>query len=86
LIPPQQKEPKLSRARQIPEWDEYDREIAQFARKLAEDGILRSRFAAADANVLAGAGDIATTDAKPIEITKHDAERQHEKTHQPDEL
>ena len=54
---PFQKEPKLSRARQIPEWDEYDREIARFAQKLAETGAIRSRMAAADANVLAGGGN-----------------------------
>lgn len=31
---PLTKEPKLSRARQIPEWDSYDREIAEFAASL----------------------------------------------------
>ena len=29
-----QKEPKLDRARQIPEWEVYDNEIAEFARRL----------------------------------------------------
>ena len=29
-----QKEPKLDRARQIPEWEVYDGEIAAFARRL----------------------------------------------------
>ncbi len=29
-----QKEPKLERARKIPEWDEYDREVAAFTKKL----------------------------------------------------
>ncbi|KAG7094908.1 hypothetical protein E1B28_005714 [Marasmius oreades] len=53
---PLTKEPKLSRARQIPEWEEYDSEIARFARKLAEEGKIKSRIAAADANVLANAG------------------------------
>ena len=33
-----QKEPKLVRARQIPEWDVYDREIAAFASRLSEEG------------------------------------------------
>lgn len=28
------KEPKLARARQIPEWDVYDQEVAAFAKKL----------------------------------------------------
>lgn len=31
------KEPKLVRARQIPEWDTYDREVAQLAAKVARD-------------------------------------------------
>jgi len=60
------KEPKLARARQIPEWEEYDSEIAKFARKLAEEGKIRSRIAAADANALAqtasGAGAILESD------------------------
>jgi UDP-glucose:glycoprotein glucosyltransferase len=45
----------LARARQIPEWEEYDAEIARFARDLAEEGKVQSRMAAADTNVLAGA-------------------------------
>jgi len=32
---PLTKEPKLARARQIPEWEEYDAEIARFTKKLA---------------------------------------------------
>lgn len=31
------KEPKLVRARQIPEWDVYDREIAAFAKRVEGD-------------------------------------------------
>jgi UDP-glucose:glycoprotein glucosyltransferase len=53
-----QKEPKLARARKIPEWEAYDGEIARFARKLAEDGVIRSGMAAADANVLANEGAV----------------------------
>ena len=53
---PEQKEPKLSRARQIPEWEEYDTEIAKFARLLAEDGRIHSSAATADVNALARAG------------------------------
>ncbi|KAJ6489844.1 glycosyltransferase family 24 protein [Mycena sanguinolenta] len=53
---PLTKEPKLARARQIPEWEEYDSEISRFARKLAEDGVIRSRMVAADANALAASG------------------------------
>jgi UDP-glucose:glycoprotein glucosyltransferase len=52
---PYQKEPKLARARQIPEWEEYDSEIAQLSRSLAAEGKIHSRMATADANVLAGA-------------------------------
>ncbi|GLB42376.1 putative UDP-glucose:Glycoprotein Glucosyltransferase [Lyophyllum shimeji] len=53
---PLTKEPKLERARKIPEWEEYDAEIARFARKLADEGVIRSGMAAADTNVLANAG------------------------------
>ena len=56
-----QKEPKLSRARQIPEWEEYDAEIARFARKLADEGKIRSHVSAADANALANAASGAGT-------------------------
>ncbi|KAJ7608670.1 UDP-glucose:glycoprotein glucosyltransferase-domain-containing protein [Roridomyces roridus] len=51
---PLTKEPKLDRARQIPEWEEYDSEIARFASKLAEEGTIRSGIAAVDVNALAG--------------------------------
>jgi len=52
---PLTKEPKLVRARQIPEWEEYDTEIARFAQRLAAEGRVRSDIAAADSNVLASA-------------------------------
>ncbi|KAG8877951.1 hypothetical protein FRB98_006435 [Tulasnella sp. 332] len=51
---PKTKEPKLSRARQIPEWEVYDGEIATFARKLASQGQIRSSAAVEDVNALAG--------------------------------
>ncbi|KAJ7513036.1 glycosyltransferase family 24 protein [Mycena galericulata] len=51
---PLTKEPKLARARQIPEWEEYDSEIARFASKLAEEGVIRSGIVAVDVNALAG--------------------------------
>jgi UDP-glucose:glycoprotein glucosyltransferase len=60
-----QKEPKLSRARKIPEWEEYDGEIARFARKLAEDGLIRSRIVASDANLLANVGPSTNNDPAP---------------------
>ncbi|OCH94043.1 glycosyltransferase family 24 protein [Obba rivulosa] len=50
---PLTKEPKLSRARQIPEWEEYDAEIAAFARSLTEQGRVHSGIVAADVGVLA---------------------------------
>jgi len=37
-LPTSQKEPKPDRARQIPEWEEYDSEIVRFARELAAEG------------------------------------------------
>lgn len=51
---PKTKEPKLSRARQIPEWEKYDSEIASFARKLADTGLIRSHAAAENVDALAG--------------------------------
>lgn len=35
---PMTKEPKLVRARQIPEWDSYDQEIARFAARISSEG------------------------------------------------
>jgi UDP-glucose:glycoprotein glucosyltransferase len=66
-----QKEPKLARARKIPEWEEYDSEISQFSRKLAEQGLIHSRFAAADTNALAGEG----TSGGPAEPVVQEADR-----------
>ncbi|KXN87330.1 UDP-glucose:glycoprotein glucosyltransferase [Leucoagaricus sp. SymC.cos] len=71
---PLTKEPKLSRARQIPEWEEYDSEIARFSRELAKEGKIHSRLATAGADVLASAGaappkDSGTTE-RPEEYTK----------------
>ncbi len=53
-----QKEPKLARARQIPEWEQYDGEIAHFTRRLADEGRIRASVAAADVNELANAGSV----------------------------
>ncbi|KAG6887758.1 hypothetical protein C0995_013010 [Termitomyces sp. Mi166 len=68
---PLTKEPKLVRARQIPEWEEYDHEIAQFTRQLAEAGIIHSGLAIADTNVLANAG---ITKLEMVEISKSNLE------------
>ncbi|KAG6885729.1 hypothetical protein C0993_010556 [Termitomyces sp. T159_Od127] len=62
---PLTKEPKLVRARKIPEWEEYDHEIAQFTRQLAEAGVIQSGLATADTTVLANAGTIIPEIDKP---------------------
>ncbi|KAG1748320.1 glycosyltransferase family 24 protein [Suillus paluster] len=53
---PLTKEPKLSRARRIPEWEEYDNEIAQFAGRLAAEGKIHSSVATARSDVIANVG------------------------------
>ena len=53
-----QKEPKLARARQIPEWELYDSEIARFTRRLADEGRIHASAAAADVNELAKVGSV----------------------------
>jgi len=68
---PLTKEPKLSRARQIPEWSTYDSEIANFASSLADRGIIRSGIVAADANVLA---DAAVNKLQAEDVSTHDGE------------
>jgi hypothetical protein len=60
----QQKEPKLSRARQIPEWSQYDAEIARFARQLVKDGKIGSSALGAEVDALAG--DKSTTCAEGV--------------------
>ncbi|KAF9447216.1 glycosyltransferase family 24 protein [Macrolepiota fuliginosa MF-IS2] len=65
---PLTKEPKLSRARQIPEWEEYDAEIGRFSRELAQEGKVHSRLATAGADVLASAGAASAEDTStPVE-------------------
>ena len=59
-----QKEPKLARAKHIPEWETYDDEVARFTRELATKGVISSGMAAADSKVLAEAGA-----GKPIQET-----------------
>jgi hypothetical protein len=55
--PRSQKEPKLARARQIPEWELYDGKIARFTRKLVDEGRIHASAAAADVNELAKVGE-----------------------------
>ncbi|KAH7906009.1 glycosyltransferase family 24 protein [Hygrophoropsis aurantiaca] len=71
---PLTKEPKLSRARQIPEWEEYDSEIAHFTRKLAEDGKIRSSVATADTNVLANVGLSSSPEKDEAEVKAAEAD------------
>ncbi|CCO31203.1 UDP-glucose:glycoprotein glucosyltransferase [Rhizoctonia solani AG-1 IB] len=58
---PLTKEPKLARARQIPEWTLYDNEIAEFARSLADSGKIRSRAISGSVDALASVGKKVTT-------------------------
>ena len=61
-----QKEPKLARARQIPEWELYDTEIARFTRSLADEGRIHASAAAADVNELANAGSVPVLVPVPV--------------------
>jgi UDP-glucose:glycoprotein glucosyltransferase len=65
-----QKEPKLERARKIPEWEQYDSEIAHFTRRLAEDGRIHASAAAADVNELAKAGSVGLVRTPETEDTR----------------
>ncbi|EKM57416.1 glycosyltransferase family 24 protein [Phanerochaete carnosa HHB-10118-sp] len=82
---PLTKEPKLARAKHIPEWEEYDGEISRFARQLAENGLIHSGMADADATILAdvGAGKVATENKQGTGSAGDDAETLHR---QKDEL
>lgn len=80
--PPTQKEPKLVRARQIPEWEVYDAEIANFARKLVQDGKIRGGAIAASSNDLASIGTQVPTqseegkrEANEKEVAENDSVR-----------
>lgn len=46
----------MSRARQIPEWEEYDNEVSRFARALAARGVIRSDAYTTGADALANIG------------------------------
>lgn len=67
---PLTKEPKLARARQIPEWDVYDQEVAAFAKKLE-----------GSAGKLAG-----SVDALAGEVGQGDPAADIERSHKKDEL
>lgn len=66
-----QKEPKLVRARQIPEWETYDSEIARFAQSLVQEGKIKASAIAASVNDLASIG---TKDEKKVEADGDGAE------------
>jgi UDP-glucose:glycoprotein glucosyltransferase len=53
------KEPKLARARQIPEWDVYDQEVAAFAKRI---GGSAGKGLAGSVDALAGAAGQADDD------------------------
>ncbi|KAF9530297.1 UDP-glucose:glycoprotein glucosyltransferase-domain-containing protein [Crepidotus variabilis] len=77
---PLTKEPKLARARQIPEWEEYDAEIARFTRELASQGKIHSRIATADTNVLAGGGASGAIDTAGSDNTEKEDKATSQKT------
>lgn len=63
------KEPKLVRARQIPEWDTYDRDIAAFAKRI--EGQTGKGMAA---SVDALAGNKEASKASHAETAEHPVE------------
>ncbi|KAG2069543.1 hypothetical protein BDR04DRAFT_1101419 [Suillus decipiens] len=77
---PLTKEPKLSRARRIPEWEEYDSEIAQFAGRLAAEGKIHSSIATARSDVLANVGLVQPAHNDDVEGTSggNDLQRPHD--------
>jgi UDP-glucose:glycoprotein glucosyltransferase len=80
-----QKEPKLVRAKHIPEWEKYDSEIAQFAHRLSQQGIIHSGLVDADASVLADAGS-QMTQAQPPESVEERVATPPDYYHPKDEL
>lgn len=80
------KEPKLVRARQIPEWDTYDQEIARFAARISEEG----GALAASVEDLAGVKEdrlVGTDGGQGIVRDDHADEVEQEDSHRlPDEL
>ncbi|KAF8309108.1 hypothetical protein DL93DRAFT_2217500 [Clavulina sp. PMI_390] len=85
---PLTKEPKLDRARSIPEWELYDAEIAKFAQSLVEQGKIKSAAVAASVNELASIGSTAKkADAEPpAKDSEAVPEAGHEQKHDASEL
>jgi hypothetical protein len=63
------KEPKLARARQIPEWSAYDAEITRFARRLAREGKISSTALSEEVDELATVGG-KKGKSKDVEVPK----------------
>jgi UDP-glucose:glycoprotein glucosyltransferase len=63
------KEPKLARARQIPEWDVYDQEVAAFAKKIEGKA---GKALAGSVDALAGEPAPPTADQTETESLAHD--------------
>ncbi|KAF8595370.1 hypothetical protein BDV93DRAFT_575405 [Ceratobasidium sp. AG-I] len=75
---PLTKEPKLARARQIPEWTVYDNEIAEFARSLADSGKLRSRAISGSVDALASVGKRASAkEESPADVSVENPTEKH---------
>ncbi|KJE01643.1 UDP-glucose:glycoprotein glucosyltransferase [Cryptococcus gattii NT-10] len=66
---PLTKEPKLVRARQIPEWDVYDQEIAAFAARVSEEGE-ESGALAVSVDDLASEGHVSGVEKKEEETER----------------
>ncbi|ODO11431.1 hypothetical protein I350_00211 [Cryptococcus amylolentus CBS 6273] len=64
---PLTKEPKLVRARQIPEWDVYDREIAAFAARVSGDGDESGALAASVDELASEANADSSVEAEVVE-------------------
>ena len=80
----------MARAKHIPEWEEYDTEVARFTRQLADKGVIRSGMSVADTNVLADVGSSKpTTPDGEVKQTHDEVERPNEDpeaVHKKDEL
>ena len=57
-----QKEPKLERARKIPEWTDYDNDIQQFSDKIAKEHLVNSLLVT-ETEELAQGPKVAASDA-----------------------